>query len=68
MFKAAVLKTCVTYFLFNERLQGEEAASISETSINLHQTTRRNNPEDRHLHKRCRENLKCQETLRVYTD
>jgi hypothetical protein len=27
-----------------------EAASTSETSVNLCQTTRRNNPEDNHLH------------------
>jgi hypothetical protein len=26
-----------------------EAASTSETSVNLYQTTRRNNPEERHL-------------------
>jgi hypothetical protein len=26
-----------------------EAASTSETSVNLYQTTRRNNPEDSHL-------------------
>jgi hypothetical protein len=35
-----------------------EAASISETSVNIYQTTRRNNPEDSHLHTRRRENLK----------
>jgi hypothetical protein len=35
-----------------------EAASISETSINFYQTTRRNNPEDSHLHTRRRENMK----------
>jgi hypothetical protein len=28
-----------------------EAASTSETSVNLYQTTRRNNPEDSHLQK-----------------
>jgi hypothetical protein len=27
-----------------------EAASTSETSVNLNQTTRRNNPEDNHIH------------------
>jgi hypothetical protein len=27
-----------------------EAASGSETSVNFYQTTRRNNPEDSHLH------------------
>jgi hypothetical protein len=35
-----------------------EAASISETSVNFYQTTRRNNPEDSHLLARRRENLK----------
>jgi hypothetical protein len=35
-----------------------EAASISATSTNFYQTTRRNNPEDSHLHTRRRENLK----------
>jgi hypothetical protein len=35
-----------------------KAASISETSVNFHQTTRCNNPEDSHLHTRRRENLK----------
>jgi hypothetical protein len=35
-----------------------EAASISETSANFYQTTRRNNPENSHLHTRRRENLK----------
>jgi hypothetical protein len=35
-----------------------EAASTYETSVNFYQTTRRNNPEDSHLHTRWRENLK----------
>jgi hypothetical protein len=35
-----------------------EAASTSETSVNFYQTTRRNIPEDSHLHNRHRENLK----------
>jgi hypothetical protein len=35
-----------------------EAASTSETSVNLYQTTLLNNPEDSHLHVRRRENLK----------
>jgi hypothetical protein len=35
-----------------------EAASSSETSVNLYKSTRRNNPEDSHLHTRRRENLK----------
>jgi hypothetical protein len=34
------------------------AASTSETSVNFYQTTRRNNPEDSHLHTRRRETLK----------
>jgi hypothetical protein len=32
--------------------------SISETSVTLYQTTRRNNPEVSHLHSHRRENLK----------
>jgi hypothetical protein len=35
-----------------------EAASTSETSVNLYQTTQRNIPEDSRLHTRRRENLK----------
>jgi hypothetical protein len=35
-----------------------EAANTSETPVNFYQTTRRNNPEDGHLHTRSRENLK----------
>jgi mannose/fructose-specific phosphotransferase system component IIA len=38
-----------------------EAASTSETSANFYQTTRRNIPEDSHLHTRRREQLKSQE-------
>jgi hypothetical protein len=34
------------------------AESTSETSVNFYQTTRRNNPENSHLHTRRRENLK----------
>jgi hypothetical protein len=37
-----------------------QAASTSETSVNVYHTTRRNNPEDSHLHTRLRENLKSQ--------
>jgi hypothetical protein len=33
-----------------------EAASTSETSANFYQTTRRNKPEDSHLHTHRREN------------
>jgi hypothetical protein len=35
-----------------------QSESTSETSANVSQTTRRNNPEDSHLHTRRRENLK----------
>jgi hypothetical protein len=42
--------------------QGDEVASTSETSVNLYQTTRRNNPEESHLHTRRRENLKSYST------
>jgi hypothetical protein len=35
-----------------------KTASTSVTSVNFNQTTRRNNPEGSHLHKRRRENLK----------
>jgi hypothetical protein len=35
-----------------------EAVSTLETSVNFYQTTRRNNPEDSHLHTRSRDNLK----------
>jgi hypothetical protein len=35
-----------------------EAASISETSVNFYRTTEHNNPEDSHIHTRCRKNLK----------
>jgi hypothetical protein len=35
-----------------------EAASTSETSVKFYQTTRRNNPEDSHLHTHRRDSLK----------
>jgi hypothetical protein len=35
-----------------------EAENTSETSVNVYQTTRRNSPENSHLHTRRRENLK----------
>jgi hypothetical protein len=35
-----------------------EAVSTSETPVNFYETTRRNIPEDNHLHTRHRENLK----------
>jgi hypothetical protein len=37
-----------------------ETPSTSETPVNFYQTTRRNIPEDSHLHTRRRENLKNQ--------
>jgi hypothetical protein len=43
-----------------------EAASTPETSINFYQTTRRNNPEDSHLHTCRRENLKSGEMALVF--
>jgi hypothetical protein len=39
-------------------IRAMEAASTSETSISFYQTTRRNIPEDSHLHTCRRENLK----------
>jgi hypothetical protein len=35
-----------------------DAASISETLVNFYEATRRNNPEDSHLHTRYHEKLK----------
>jgi hypothetical protein len=43
------------------------AMSTSETSVNLYQTTRRNIPEDSHLHTRRRENLKSQFHPELYS-
>jgi hypothetical protein len=40
-----------------------EAVSISETSVNVYQTTLRNNPDDSHVHTRRRENLKSHNAL-----
>jgi hypothetical protein len=39
-----------------------EAASTSETSVNICQTTQRNNPEDSYQHTRRRENLTLHKT------
>jgi hypothetical protein len=36
----------------------KEAANTPETSASFYQTTRRNNPEDSHIHTRGRENTK----------
>jgi hypothetical protein len=45
-------------FWFVVPYQDDESATTSETSVNLYQTTRCNNPEDSHLHTRRLENLK----------
>jgi hypothetical protein len=46
------------------RYQGpDDEGSTYETSVNFYQTTRRNNPEDSHLHTGRRENLKSQKTI-----
>jgi hypothetical protein len=45
-----------------------QAARTSETSVNFYQTTRRYNPEDRHLHTRRRENLKSNHMQHWYCD
>jgi hypothetical protein len=44
-----------------------EAARTSERLVKIYQTTRRNNPEDSHLHTRRRENLKSNLTNRFVT-
>jgi hypothetical protein len=44
------------------------AASISETSVNSYQTTLRYNPEDSHLHTRCREDFKSSFILHLKTN
>jgi hypothetical protein len=44
----------------------KKAASTSETSVNFYQTTRRNNPEDSHLHSRRRKNLKSHWACFIY--
>jgi hypothetical protein len=43
-----------------------EAASASETSVNFYQTTRRNNPEDSHLHISRRENPKSRKIIIMF--
>jgi hypothetical protein len=42
-----------------------EAVKTSETSVNFYQPTRRNNPEDSHLHTRRRENLKSHKIFEI---
>jgi hypothetical protein len=44
------------------------AASTSETSVSVYQTTRRNNPEDSRLHTRRHENLKSHMRTSVFWD
>jgi hypothetical protein len=46
------------YRRFRDAVTIIRTKSTSETSINLHETSRLNNPEDSHLHTRCREDLK----------
>jgi hypothetical protein len=48
--------TSLVFFIFKTPLHSE--ASTSETSVNFYQTTRRNIPEDSHLHTHRREKLK----------
>lgn len=43
-----------------------DAVSTYETSVNAHKTTRRNIPEDRHIHVRRRSNLKSHVSLLRY--
>jgi hypothetical protein len=50
--------TVVSEVLTTSIITAMEAVSSSETSVNIYQTTRRNIPEDSHLHARRRENLK----------
>jgi hypothetical protein len=40
----------------------------SETSVIFYHNTRRNNPEDSHLHSRCRENLKSRLTEKYFKE
>jgi hypothetical protein len=47
----------------NIRAMMMEAVSTSQTSVNLYEITRRNNPEDSRLHNRRRENLKSHQAL-----
>jgi hypothetical protein len=48
--------TCQVHLKLIALMMG--TASTSETSVNFYQTTRRNGPEDSHLHTRRPENLK----------
>jgi hypothetical protein len=45
-----------------------ETVGTSETSVNFYQTTRRNIPEDSHLHTRRRENLKSHQNYTLFPD
>jgi hypothetical protein len=49
--------TRVTFFIITSLALMMEAASTTETMVNLYQTTQRNNPEDSHLHTHRCENL-----------
>jgi hypothetical protein len=42
------------------------AANTSRTSLNIYQTTRRNYPDDSHLHNRRRENLRSLLAINVF--
>jgi hypothetical protein len=44
------------------------AVSTSETSVNIYQTIRRNNPEDSHARTRYRENLKSHQVTEKLTN
>jgi hypothetical protein len=43
-----------------------EAANTFSKSVNSYETTRRNNPEDGHLHTRHRENLESQSDIAMF--
>jgi hypothetical protein len=47
--------------------QGDEAASTYEMSVKFYQTTRRNKPEDSHLHTRRPRNLKSHKIGKIYS-
>jgi hypothetical protein len=58
-----VVATCSLVEVYKAIALMMEAVITSETSVNFYQNTRRNNPEDGHLHTRRRENLKSHLTL-----
>jgi hypothetical protein len=57
-----MLRLVVSYKLKDAALM-MEAVSTCEKSVNFYETTRRNIPEDSHLHTRHREHLKSQQVL-----